>query len=102
MSTATPLHVSLTIPQSLVNTNNYTIQFSLHNVTRNDDIFLERLYAPSDLTTSTQPGAVTATFQRQELPTWIAKEGDEEEVVELKAHFWKGAKCIETVDCGKV
>ncbi|KAF2704394.1 hypothetical protein K504DRAFT_461155 [Pleomassaria siparia CBS 279.74] len=103
MSTATLLRVPLTVPKPLSNTPNYTVQFSLHNSSRDSDIFLEKIYRPTDLSSSAQSGTMTATFRRGELPQWSIRENDEgEDVVELRAHFWKGTRCVETVECGTI
>lgn len=100
MSTTTTLRVPLAIPSPLANTNKYTIQFSLHNTLRDTDIFIDKVYMPSDLASSGHLGTMTATLRRSELPKWSDME--EGNVVELRAHFWKGMKCVETVDCGRV
>jgi hypothetical protein len=90
------IHIPLTIPSSLVNKTNYSIQFSLHNIDNDNDIFIETLYDPSDLTAG-QNGNLTASLSRGQLPRFNSG-GD----VELRAHFWKGQKFIESVDCGRI
>lgn len=88
------IRVPLNIPSALANTSNYQIQFSLCNTETDGQIFLEKKSSPSDLTAG-RNGTLTATFARGELPRF-SDDGE----VELRAHFWKGQKLIETVDCG--
>lgn len=89
------MRIPLTIPASLATSTKYTIQFSIHSLSRDMDIFLPETLGPSDLVTTTR-GSV-ALLQREELPSF----SDESER-ELQAHFWVRERCVETVGCGRI
>jgi hypothetical protein len=95
MSTSSTLRIPLTIPSSLQSTQSDTIQFSIHNLSTDNEVFLEEHMKPSDLTGSgTQR---TASLARESLP--IFSSGGE---VELKAWFWKGGRVLGGEMCGRI
>jgi hypothetical protein len=90
------IRVPISVPSALVNKSNYKIQFSLYHPETAGEIFIDMDYSPSDLTAG-QNRTLIATFPHGNLPRF--RQGGERE---LRAHFWKGQKLIETVDCGDV
>jgi hypothetical protein len=95
MSTSSTVRVPLTIPSTLSNTDKYTIQFSIHNIENDGEIFIEEHMKPSDLTGSGDQRV--ASLSRANLPKFNGG-GD----VELKAWFWKGGKVVGREVCGRV
>jgi len=75
MSTSSTLRIPLTIPTSLKGKDNYTIQFSIHNLDNDGEIFLEEHMKPSDLSGSGEQRV--ASLSRASLPSF-SKGGDGE------------------------
>jgi hypothetical protein len=93
-STSSTLRIPLTIPSSLEGKDNYTIQFSIHNLDTDGEVFIEEHLKPSDLVGSGEQRV--ASFSRAELPRF--SRGGE---VELKAWFWRGGKVVGREGCGR-
>lgn len=103
MSTSSTLRIPLSLPSALVttptSTSRYTLQFSLHHVERDTDIFIEKHYQVSELPSSSPAGqdGVVASLKRTEIPRFSG--GGE---VVLRAHFWKAGRLVESIGCGLV
>jgi hypothetical protein len=98
MSTSSTLRIPLTLPTSLLQTNKYEVQFSVHSDDLDQDIFIDKRYNAVDLTRSARDGTVSATIRRTEIPRW--REGGED--AKLFAHFWKGERFVASEDCGRI
>ncbi|KAF2702770.1 hypothetical protein K504DRAFT_508731 [Pleomassaria siparia CBS 279.74] len=99
------IRVPLRIPRSLSESRNFKVKFSLHNLIRDDESFIDKVYKVSELTPSPRlDGTFTAQLQRAKLPRWKDTEGEREDegcdAVELRAHFWQGWKCVGSIGCG--
>lgn len=90
------LHIPLTIPPSL-QTPTYTVQFSIHSPTLDEEIFMEKIYAASDLTTSAAGGTMAVLPPRERLPRFRR-----ETECMLRAHFWKGGRLVESEEVGRI
>jgi hypothetical protein len=98
MSTSTTLQIPLTVPTSLLQSDKYEVQFSVHSNNLDQDIFIDKRYRASDLTRSVRDGSMSVSLRRTELPRW--KEGGDD--AELVAHFWKGEKWVAREVCRRI
>ena len=88
MSTSTSstlLHLPITIPQPLQNTNTYTIQLSVRNTEANDmEVFLEDTLKPADLGMGN-----TVAVERDGLPRFKGDGGRE-----VRAYYWVRGRVV--------
>ena len=89
------LSVNLTVPPTLRSQSNYTVQFSILRPADGSEIFVDNHLTPSTLSNGTDDSQKTATVSRSSLPRF-SDGGD----IELRAHFWKGDKLVESQKCG--
>jgi hypothetical protein len=96
MSTSTTLRIPLSIPSSLQGKANYTVQISVRSVEHDSEVFIDKHFTAGDLR-ATSDGSMVASLGRSEIPRF--RDGRD---VELRAHFWKGERLVESIECAKV